>query len=191
MFEDLNNIFGKKDLFFDEREEGRNEYIKLQRRGDLNYEVEFQRKRVESKGDRVLNVIENEEGFLIVSRCIDDNEVEDSSIIIHITVITLKGIRYPCPQLFAVYFKEKDLIDIGDIRIFGQNVNQGYGSILVNELFKISEKQNVKKVTGWISGRDWNRVNRLKHFYEKNGFVVTLDSENKCGKIVLEINNVS
>ena len=53
MFEFMKNIFSKKHFIFDDREEGKTEYIKLQRRGDLNYEVEFQRKKVESEGDRV------------------------------------------------------------------------------------------------------------------------------------------
>lgn len=190
MFNFMKNLFSGEGFMFDDREEGRAKYIRLQRRGDLVYEVEFQQKRIESVGDRVLDIIENEEGYLIIFRCIcADNEVEDSTVFLRIIVITSKGVIYPEPRLDAVYFKEDALINIGDIRIFGQNTNHGYGSILVKKLFGISERQNVKKITGWISGVDWNHVDRLKYFYEKHGFTVTLDSEKKSGDIVLDINS--
>jgi ribosomal protein S18 acetylase RimI-like enzyme len=188
MFNSMKNLFRREAFMIGDREEGRVEYLKLRKRGDLAYEVEVQKQRIESKGHRVLGIIEYGEKSLIVYRCICcDVEAEDSAVFLRIIIITPKGVRYPEPRLDAVYFKNDALINIGDIKVFGQNINHGYGSILVKELIKISEKQGVKKVTGEISSVDWNHVDRLKHFYEKHGFKVTLDSGKKSGEIVLNI----
>lgn len=187
MFSFIKNLFDREDFMFDDREEGRIKYVRLQRRGDLDYEVRFQRKKIELDGGRVLDIIENEEGILIVFRSIcADDEAEDYTVLLRITVITLKGVKIPQPRLDAVYYKDEALIKIGDIKVFGKNKNHGYGSILVNELFKISDKQNVTKIAGWISEVDWSHVQRLKYFYEKHGFTVILNSEKKSGEIILD-----
>jgi len=54
---------------------------------------------------------------------------------------------------------------------------------MIKELFKIAADQNVDFITGWISTIDWNHIDRLKHFYEKNGFKIEIDSVEKKGTI--------
>lgn len=54
---------------------------------------------------------------------------------------------------------------------------------MIKELFRIALEQKVETITGNISSVDWGHIERLIHFYNKNGFKVILDEEKKEGKI--------
>jgi len=82
-----------------------------------------------------------------------------------------------------VYSREESNIFIGDIKIHNDNISKGYGTLMIKELFKIVLEQNVTSITGNISSVDWDHIERLIHFYEKNGFEVILNEEEKEGKI--------
>lgn len=85
-------------------------------------------------------------------------------------MITLKGVVYPEPKLQATIFDDK--IDLGDIKIFGENQNKGYGSILMNCLKELAEKYGVFEITGFIAGTDDDHIDRITHFYKKHDFVI-------------------
>ena len=76
---------------------------------------------------------------------------------------------------------EKKRIVIDDIQT--TEFNKGYGSIAMKYLFDLAKKQNVEIISGWISSEDWDHINRLKRFYEKNGFILTLNYETMRGSI--------
>jgi len=184
----IKNLISRNGIMVDSREDARIKYAKLQRRGDIEHELELQRRRIESLGDRVLNIINNGDDILLIFRRVcADNEADDSAVYLRTIIITPMGVRYPELRLDAVYYKEEAKIKIGDIKISGQNINCGYGSIMMKELLKIADRQKVRQITGWISGVDWNHIERLQHFYEKHGFKVILDLEKKSGDIVLEM----
>lgn len=81
---------------------------------------------------------------------------------------------------------QAELIDDSTIHIAaikGQE-NKGYGSVLMNHLKEIARGENVQYITGDLVERDFDHVDRLKHFYKKHNFDVKVDHEEKCGEIL-------
>ena len=133
-----------------------------------------------------MNVIRNNNKILIIYRILyDAPETEEIAVFIRMIVITLKGKIIPEMRINGTYHKKENEINIGDIQIYDQ-INCGYGTFMIKELNKIAESQNVNIITGWISPRDWGHIERLKNFYQKNGFLVDLDNENNTGSIKWE-----
>lgn len=64
--------------------------------------------------------------------------------------------------------------------------NEGYGSIGLEGLTTFAERNNYLSISGSISPVDWDHVDILKHFYEKQSFNVYLDYEKKMGNIKWE-----
>jgi hypothetical protein len=59
---------------------------------------------------------------------------------------------------------------------------------LVTGLKKLATKKNTTKTSGKISPHDRDHIERLKHFYPKCGFEVTLYPERQTGEIVWKNN---
>lgn len=59
--------------------------------------------------------------------------------------------------------------------------NQGYGSIGLQMFLEFCLQNGFYIITGDIA--DWEEYKKLKHFYKKNGFKVTLNRKNKNGEI--------
>ncbi len=78
-------------------------------------------------------------------------------------------------------FPDEERIHIGDIK--GPE-NKGYGSICIHYLKELAKDKNIPYITGDISDRDWDHLDRLIHFYEKHNFQVEVDYHTKSGKIV-------
>ncbi|SFB05403.1 hypothetical protein SAMN04488072_10687 [Lentibacillus halodurans] len=78
-------------------------------------------------------------------------------------------------------YKGHQNLHIADIK--GEE-NKGYGSVLMKHLKEEARKDNVPFITGDIVKRDFDHVKRLKHFYSKHYFDVTIDHEAQCGEIV-------
>lgn len=78
-------------------------------------------------------------------------------------------------------YKDETTIHIADIK--GEQ-NKGYGSILMNQLKEQANEENVQYITGDIVKRDFDHVDRLKHFYGKHHFDVKIDHTEQCGEIV-------
>lgn len=55
-------------------------------------------------------------------------------------------------------------MDIADIRIEGDQVNRGYGSIMMEGLMKLVQEMKIKVITGWISSVDWDHIDRSEYF---------------------------
>lgn len=53
-------------------------------------------------------------------------------------------------------------------------IEKGYGSILIEELISIAESNNINRINGWISKEDVGHLEKLKYFYQKNGFYVNI-----------------
>ncbi|HLS09063.1 hypothetical protein [Lentibacillus sp.] len=78
-------------------------------------------------------------------------------------------------------YKENQYLHIADIK--GEE-NKGYGSVLMKHLKEEARKDNRPCITGDIVKRDFDHVERLKHFYSKHDFDVTIDHETQSGKIM-------
>ncbi|GIP53716.1 hypothetical protein J42TS3_27510 [Paenibacillus vini] len=74
-------------------------------------------------------------------------------------------------------------MEIADIRIEGDRVSRGYGSITMNAILKLVDQMNIRFITGWISSVDWDHINRSERFYSKFGFECDLNHETKYGTI--------
>ncbi|OMC71377.1 hypothetical protein BK126_04580 [Paenibacillus sp. FSL H7-0326] len=75
--------------------------------------------------------------------------------------------------MFLTYKEKFEIMEIADIRMEDNDINNGYGSVLMKVLLLIIQRYSlpIKYVTGWISGVDWDHVERSKHFYEKFGIL--------------------
>lgn len=144
---------------------------KLVKKKDIKYEVNFQSKEISDNGDKIIDITTEYDMTIIIYRNLYElPENEEYTIDLNLRVITLQGVVYPEPRLFA--FKHHDYIHLSDIRIFGKNQNKGYGTILLNKLKEIATKTNINKIYGQISSVDSDHIDRLLHFYKKNNFAV-------------------
>ncbi len=78
-------------------------------------------------------------------------------------------------------YKAGQRLHIADIK--GMQ-NKGYGSVLMKHLKEEARKDNIPFITGDIVKRDFDHVERLKHFYHKHSFEVNIDHQAQCGDIV-------
>ncbi|TRM11297.1 hypothetical protein FH966_06005 [Lentibacillus cibarius] len=78
-------------------------------------------------------------------------------------------------------YKDGQRLHIADIK--GVQ-NKGYGSVLIKHLKEEVRKDNIPLITGDIVKRDFDHVERLKHFYNKHSFDVNIDHQAQCGDIV-------
>ncbi|MCL2046045.1 MAG: hypothetical protein FWG88_06630 [Oscillospiraceae bacterium] len=85
------------------------------------------------------------------------------------------------------YEIESHYIWISDM--FAIRENNGNGKILLQNLIKIAKKlntvydMNIIHISGELSWVDEHIFAKLKHFYEKNGFEVMFNDDNKKGRI--------
>ncbi|WP_245799124.1 hypothetical protein [Virgibacillus siamensis] len=78
-------------------------------------------------------------------------------------------------------YKDGGNLHIADIK--GEE-NRGYGTILMKHLKDVAREDNVQYITGDIVKRDFDHVDRLKHFYSKHYFDVKIDHQEQCGEII-------
>ncbi|WP_255584822.1 hypothetical protein [Virgibacillus saliphilus] len=78
-------------------------------------------------------------------------------------------------------YKDQHTLHIADIK--GEK-NKGYGSVLMKYIKEIAEEANVQSITGDIAKRDFDHMERLKHFYWKHDFDMKIDYEEQFGEIV-------
>ncbi|MFC2947881.1 hypothetical protein [Virgibacillus sediminis] len=78
-------------------------------------------------------------------------------------------------------YKDENTLHIADIK--GEQ-NKGYGSLLMKHLKELARQENVQYITGDLVKRDFDHVERLKHFYTKHYFDVKIDHVNQYGEII-------
>lgn len=80
---------------------------------------------------------------------------------------------------------------IGDINHFNSlPYNQGYGTMMMNELLSYAQKNGFSHLYGNLSEVDYDHKERLFHFYQKFGFEITIFPElqgNYFGRIDLKL----
>ncbi|MGN7472084.1 hypothetical protein [Brevibacillus sp. SAFN-007a] len=176
------DLFGDGDPFTDLKREYKP--ISLKKKGDLENEVQWQITNLEKDGHKVLNVAQNRYGeSIVVYRLFYGDDLDDEDITLKVKVISKRGVKVPDSAVFLIVDTENKHMRIADIRIQGERVNRGYGSIMMEGLLKLAHQLEIKYITGWISGVDWDHIERLEHFYRKFGFECELNHESKHGTI--------
>lgn len=62
---------------------------------------------------------------------------------------------------------------IGKVAIYGDQVDNGFGTILMNELFKFAKSNSISYINGRMTaGESDEHVSRLRHYYKKFGFKI-------------------
>ncbi|AIF42300.1 MULTISPECIES: hypothetical protein [Virgibacillus] len=92
-----------------------------------------------------------------------------------------KPFRGKWDSAIQVEYREGSTLHIADIK--GEE-NKGYGSVLMHHLKEVAREDNFQYITGDIVERDFDHVDRLKHFYSKHHFDVKIDHQEQCGEII-------
>jgi GNAT superfamily N-acetyltransferase len=183
IMDNLKGLFGSDDPFADLKLMRNHKPILLKRKGDIEYEVEWQSSHLEGKGHRILNISTNKYSErVIVYRLHADEDQDDIHFHLRIRIISDKGVMIPDPNIHLHVYREDRHMKIADIKIEGNHVNRGYGSIVMSEILKLAQQLEIKFINGWISGVDWGHIDRSAHFYRKFGFDVELNEGS--GKIL-------
>ncbi|MBD2846693.1 hypothetical protein IDH44_15970 [Paenibacillus sp. IB182496] len=157
--------------------------IPLKKKGDVEYEVRWHTTNLERDGHKVVHIDQNRFGeTVMIYRLMYDDGQDDEIITLRVKVISKDGVRVPDSNVH-IHVDNKHM-EIADIKIEGDRVNRGYGSIMMAGLMKLVQQMQIRGITGWISSVDWDHIDRSEHFYRKHGFDCQLDHENKRGAIV-------
>jgi len=179
LFKDL---FGTGDPFTEFKREYKP--IPLKKKGDIDYEVQWHTSDLEKDGHKVIHIAQNRYGEkVMVYRLIHNDGLDDRDIHLRVKIITPKGVKTPDSNAFLIVDPKIKHMKIADIRIEGERVNRGYGSILMTAIMQLVDQLGIRYITGWISDVDWDHIERSEHFYQKFGFECELDHESRHGTI--------
>lgn len=84
-------------------------------------------------------------------------------------------------DMFVTVRSQAMLVD--DIQI--TDICQGFGTVALECLVGVAEKKGIKKIHGVLSETDFDHIERLTHFYQKNGFEVKI--KGKSGTVVMDL----
>lgn len=83
----------------------------------------------------------------------------------------------------VVYWDKKKVVSLGDIVTERWYRGRGYGSIVLENVIKISCRLGAKSIEGQLSEADINNFDVLRHFYkEKYGFEVDMRHGGKISR---------
>lgn len=126
-----------------------------------------------------LGLAPNKNKRLTITYIEQDCPSNEFNIIVEEFIGTINKVVY---KLQIAFYEESKSIDIIDNHALIYD-NKGNGSIGLKALTQLAIKKNYKTISGEISFPDWDHVDKLKHFYEKQNFKVTLNYEEKEGYI--------
>ncbi|MEZ2661428.1 GNAT family N-acetyltransferase [Aneurinibacillus aneurinilyticus] len=175
----FDGFFGK---VFDKKTGG---FVPSGKRKDIDYELEEGLKNIESEGHLVLEIKRNMDEIVVIYQRWVNKELEDE-IDIAALIISKKGIWIPHPHMIVHREESSKSLHIADIKIKGDCINKGYGSLMMSHLLKKArnEKNEVYFITGVISSVDADHIDRLLHFYKKHGFLYRLDESITTGQLL-------
>jgi hypothetical protein len=132
----------------------------------------------------VINFVQCKNGEFHILAIVDWIRYKEDSKFLDIKLYNSNdGINaHPACWMKIKKYPESNKMEVQDIT--GGYKNIGLGSIAMNALIQYANNNNIKKIFGEISLVDWDHIGRLKHFYSKFDFEITLDEMNKQGKIV-------
>lgn len=125
-------------------------------------------KLIKRYGCDILNIVEvNENEVVIISTSYNGEEYFNFKLDIIRNGKILKFSYNPSMDCLAL----PDKLWIGKIHLYDDEINRGYGTILVRELMSFAKKINYNCISGCMSPGDSDEhERRLRHFYSKFGF---------------------
>ncbi|MGF9696402.1 hypothetical protein [Paenibacillus sp. MABNR03] len=147
----LKDLFGDSDLLLMLNREYKP--LPLKKKGDIEYDIRWHTTDLEKYGHKIIHVAQNQFGeSVMIYRLMYGDGMDDVNIHLRVKVISKDGVKVPDSNVH-VHVENKHM-DIADIKIEGERVNRGYGSIMMEGLIKIVHEMQNKVITGWISSVD-------------------------------------
>lgn len=178
----LDDIF---DVILDDIFYGRSKAFPLQKKRNTAFELSYWFKELSAQGNEILVSDTTKIGDIIIvyNEPMDD---DGGVVTLRSRIFSEKGNNSLTPSMSLIYKKKLEILEIADISMNNSDVNKGYGSVFMRALFLFIERfpYTIKYITGWISRVDWDHIDRNKYFYEKFGFKVELDHEERDGSIL-------
>jgi N-acetylglutamate synthase-like GNAT family acetyltransferase len=115
-----------------------------------------------------------------------DQDEKFGLFFIELKVIHKKGIVLNRIRLSANYISN-EMIELGDIEVFGENEGRGYGSVLLQSLTNFAIENSIKTISGWISYADKDHFDKLDYFYKKHGFKVIWGNDSNIANKAADI----
>ena len=84
------------------------------------------------------------------------------------------------------FYKKSKKMEIIDIIVSPKHENRGNGNVLLRAIDKICKIEEAVKCYGMLSYQDKEHWDKLFHFYEENGYIITLKEGSLNGSIVKE-----
>ena len=86
-----------------------------------------------------------------------------------------KKFKYPVGHGYvSIHNKDKTTAKIEDLEVNPELENRGIGSSLLQLIEEWAKKHGVRKLIGDLSGVDVDHLDKLKHIYEKHGYIFML-----------------
>lgn len=145
--------------------------------------INEQTERIKNNGNEALSTFQKENTHFILYRHVY-NEAP-TFIFLETIAITPEGIFEDNPTLNAFFEDDCETITLEDIIVEEHLENQCLGSVLLTALIDRAKERNIYRITGLLSRKDIDHLDKLKHFYKKNNFEVDLYEDNRAvGDIV-------
>ncbi|ADU30241.1 hypothetical protein [Evansella cellulosilytica] len=143
---------------------------------DLEFQMYRMRENIKeiAKRSQILGIEQTKEEKWVIVYIIDDG---------HVCKVMLHDCETPYLGKwdFSIHAQYKNNeIHIDDIR--GAH-NRGFGSVCMKFLKDHALNNNIQYITGEICERDWDHIDRLKHFYKKHHFAIEIQEKEKYGEI--------
>lgn len=140
-------------------------------------------KQINNKYENIVFIGKHKDINIYITQCVEfDCKGRLSAVSFYCYTVGLTGKAQKIMSLYSavLYNEELNYIDHIHIQDFiGSEINQGYGSIVMQQFLKFFKTLHVDKVTGFLSfvdlGRSPEHKQLLYHFYQKFGFEIKND----------------
>jgi GNAT superfamily N-acetyltransferase len=94
--------------------------------------------------------------------------------VFHSTNISRKS-RHPVGNVYvSIHNKDKTIAKVEDIEVNPKMENMGIGSSLLKFIEEWTSNRGIRRLIGDLSNIDIGHLDKLKHIYEKRGYIFTL-----------------
>ncbi|GAB6992160.1 hypothetical protein JCM16418A_42110 [Paenibacillus pini] len=164
---------------------GQSKKYPLQKKKDTAFELSYWLKELSALGNEAIlsETTSKGDNIIVYRQRMDEDGV---NIALRSKIFSVEGNESITPSMYLIYKKKYEILEIADIRMEDSDTNRGYGSIFMKAMFLLIERSpyTIKYVTGWISGVDWDHIDRNEYFYKKFDFEVNLNHEERDGNIL-------
>ena len=134
--------------------------------------INKERKRLEKEGHLIIKIEEARNGNHLILYSPSHNKDYIFARIIRLDG-SVSSFTNDDIKMFISRERFTNSFHINNIFIYGVNQNQGYGSILMNQLIENARNQFIHYIDGYMTPpKDKEHEERLRHFYKKHGFTI-------------------